>query len=718
MTEEPGRARERGDFGAGAVTAPSAARPAVRELIRIAGWALAYAVAIWLGDRAIPEDTGFSLFWPGTGVAAVWMTTSAPARLRAGELLLLGAVAAGMASATGATTWEVVDALVGAPVSAGLFVVLAQRWASGLWPVALRAPGGRLELETLRQYGGLVAAGLLAGLAETAVALVTLLPDPGRPFERTGEIGVTHTVSMITIGGALIAIGGWFAGLPAGRSPLRRMLARVHRDNTMVDVLTGFVAVAIGVAVFLAGFIWFQQAPVSFVLVMVVVGVAIRFSASTTAAYSLVVISAASWLTVTGHGPIAGIPEPHRRAFAFAVFSLALTVTGLTIALSRRERDATIEQLRESERAAEIIADDLRLVLANLEEGVAVVEEGGRYIHANAAIGRLLELPDFDYEHVSPVGTYHLKHPDGSPLLESEIPHVRAFAGEEDVQDVLYLDRHDVAGERVFEVWSRLLPQIRSADKPRAVTMIRDVTAEHQQRDALTSFAQVVAHDLRSPLTSVELWARELLDTYAEGPVEPELGTMMLRHVVSAAGRMQNFISDLLAYAVARDQTPSPVKVELTDVVESVVETIAVVDGSQPDVRYENLPEVWCDPVLVPQLFDNLIGNARKYVAEGVVPEVRIEATSLPGDWAKVRILDNGIGIAPEDRMRVFDTFVRASATEYDGTGLGLAICRHIVERHGGTIAVANPPSGRGTCIELTLPMTDRAFDRATTRAF
>jgi signal transduction histidine kinase len=553
---------------------------------------------------------------------------------------------------------------------------------------------------------------------KTVVAVAILLPEPGLPFERAGQISITHTVSMIAIGGSLIVVLGWLGDLPGGRSLVHRVLLGLRRDSSPTDTLMVVVATALGILVLLAGFVWFQGAPVSFVLVMLVVGVAIRFSAATTAAYALGVVAAGAWFTVSGDGPIAALPNPHRQAVAFAVFSAALSITGLTISLSRRERDATIMQLQESERAAEVIADDLRLVLANLEEGVAVVEEGGRFIHANAAIGRLLELPDFNDKHVEPVDRYSLVHLDGSPLLESEIPHVRAFSGEDDVHDVLRLNRPDVRGERIFEVWSRLLPQIRSTDKPRAVTMIRDATAEHQQRDALTSFAQVVAHDLRSPLTSVELWARELLDAYAAGPVSPEVGSMMLRHVVSASGRMQNFISDLLAYAVARDQTPSPVKVELTDVVDSVVETIAAVDGSQPDVRYDDLPGVWVDPVLVPQLFDNLIGNARKYVAAGVVPQVRIEATPLPGDWAKVRVLDNGIGIAPEDRMRVFDTFVRASATDYDGTGLGLAICRHIVERHGGTIAVANPPEGSGTCIELTLPMTDQAFDRAMARAF
>jgi signal transduction histidine kinase len=93
---------------------------------------------------------------------------------------------------------------------------------------------------------------------------------------------------------------------------------------------------------------------------------------------------------------------------------------------------------------------------------------------------------------------------------------------------------------------------------------------------------------------------------------------------------------------------------------------------------------------------------------------VRIEASALTEDWTRVRVIDNGVGIAPEDRVRVFETFERARANEYEGTGLGLAICRHIVERHGGTIGVSTPPEGSGTCIELTLPMTGEAFERAT----
>lgn len=696
----------------GSHAAVDGARPGARRLIaglvRIAAWVLVYVGAAWLGHHSFVDDSGFALAWPASGVALVWIAT---ARRPVPELVVVGLVAAGTLAVLGESGWQVVNALVGVPAGLAVFLTLSRRWVPGTW-----GTGGSAQVDTLRQYGLLVGAAWVGGLAEAAVAAILLLPGPGRVLELTGELAVPHTVGLVALGVTGLLIGGWFGSLRRDVGWARRVVAGLRRDSALTDVVIAAMVVPATVVVFLAGFVWLEDAPVSFVLMMVVVGVGIWFYPPATGLWALVIVSAAWSLTASGRGPIAALPEPHRRALAFAVFTLALVVTGLVIALSRRERDAIIGRLRESERAAEVLADDLTLVLANLEEGVAVVEEGGRFLHANPAIGRLLEMPGFNDAHVEPVDTYHLVHPDGRPLLESEVPHVRAFAGEEDVHDVLHLARPGVPGGRIFEVSSRVLPQIRSTDRPRAVTTIRDVTAQYEQRDALSSFAQVVAHDLRSPLTSVELWARELLELYEEGPVDPATGVMMLRHIDSGAGRMQNFISDLLAYALSRDQAPSPVRLELSDVVESVVETIATIEGEPPEVSYDNLPRVWCDPVLVPQLFDNLIGNARKYVAEGVVPKVHIEAMPLPDDWIRVRVTDNGVGIAPEDRDRVFETFERARATEFEGTGLGLAICRHIVERHGGTIGAVAPPEGCGACIELTLPTTGRAFDLATTR--
>ncbi|HEY0904228.1 MAG TPA: MFS domain-containing histidine kinase [Marmoricola sp.] len=703
MTGQPARARDRGKIDAGAPNAPLSGR----ALVRIGLWATAYLLTAWAGQATVVGDSGFPLFWPASGCALVWIITSDP-RTRTAELALLGVLAATSMLVQVGAGWQAVNALLGVPLGMAAFVATSRRWS----PEVCEGRGSQ-PVDTLRGYGALVAATVVAGLVEAGVAVVLLGPDPGVLLEQTAELTLAHVVGMVALGVTGIIVYCWFTGLPRGRWPLR-LVAGIRRDSTPRDLALATLAFAVTVLAMLAGFLWFTDSPVSFVLMMIVVGVGIWFSAVTTGAFALVVIGAVCWFTVAGRGPIAGIAEPHRQAIAFAIFTLALVVTGLTVSLSRRERDETIARLRESEHAAEVLADDLSLVLANLEEGVAVVEEGGRFIHSNAAIGRLLAMPEFNRQEVEPVGVYHLRHADGRPLEEEEVPHVRVFNGEDDVHDVLYLDRPDLPGARVFEVAARLLPQIRSADKPRAVTTIRDVTAEHRQRDALTSFAQVVAHDLRSPLASVELWARELLESYAEGPVDATTCTMMVEHIVSSTNRMQNFISDLLAYALARDQAMSPTRVRLTDVVDAIVETIDAVEGTTPEVRYEALPEVWCDPVLVPQLFDNLIGNARKYVAEGVVPRVRIEAEAAPGQWTRIRVLDNGIGIAPEDRVRVFESFERAHAMDYEGTGLGLAICRHIVRRHGGTIGVVTAPEATGTCIELTLPLTEDAFDSGT----
>jgi signal transduction histidine kinase len=713
VTQQPSRARDQGDLASGgiAATPPAPARALSAEIARLLGWSGAYVIAAWLGDLTVADGGVLPLFWPAAGVAVVWFATTTRRTLLA-ELVLLGVLAAGVAYIFDGTSWQVLNALIGVPLRMAVFVAASRRWAPGLW-----GTGGRGQLATLRQYGVLVAAVLVSVVPEFAVSVLVLWPDPGSPFRLAAELALSHTVAMVTVGLTGLLVGAWIADVP-GTGPRRRVLDGVRRDSSWRDPVMAVTAAAFAVLVLATGYVWLSDVPVSFVLVMAVVAIGIRFTAMNTGLYALAISTAVCWLTALGHGPIAEVPDADRQILAFQFFAVALSLTGVTIAISRRERDATIERLRESEHAAEVLADDLTVVLASLEEGVAVVEEGGRFIHANAAIGRLLAVPDFNTDHVDPVDTYHLVHPDGSPLQESEVPHVRAFAGEENVHAILHLARPDVPVDRVFEVGSRLLPQIRSTDKPRAVTTVRDVTEEHLQRDALTSFAQVVAHDLRSPLTSVDLWARELIDGYEAGRLDDATGAMMAGHIHSAASRMQNFISDLLSYALARDQTPSPIQLELTDVVESVVETIVAVEGDPPDVRYADLPGVWCDPVLVPQLFDNLIGNARKYVAPNVVPMVRIEATPLPEDWVRVRVLDNGIGVAPEDRVRVFESFERAQSGDYEGTGLGLAICRHIVERHGGTIAITSPPDGVGTCVEMTLPASDAAFIRATVNGY
>ena len=122
------------------------------------------------------------------------------------------------------------------------------------------------------------------------------------------------------------------------------------------------------------------------------------------------------------------------------------------------------------------------------------------------------------------------------------------------------------------------------------------------------------------------------------------------------------------------------------------------------------LPIVQGDEAQLGQLFLNLIGNALKFHHPGRAPRVVIAARPDAAGWL-LSISDNGIGIAPEFRERVFQLFRRLhTPEEFPGTGIGLSICRKVVERHGGRIWIEDGP-GRGTSLVFTLPR-DATRDR------
>jgi signal transduction histidine kinase len=252
-----------------------------------------------------------------------------------------------------------------------------------------------------------------------------------------------------------------------------------------------------------------------------------------------------------------------------------------------------------------------------------------------------------------------------------------------------------------------------------AVCCFRDVTREQDERDQLVAFAGVVAHDLKNPLTVVSGWLETLGDALSvPGDVSaPRLLPMVVR-AQGATGHMRDFIDDLLGFTVARDQPLEIDELDLSAVAEDVA-SLRRDGGSRPQIQVQVGMQASGDRVLVRQLLDNLIGNAVKYVAPGVRPDITVTAEVL-GDDLEVSVSDNGIGIPAEMRERVFDSFARAHADAYAGQGLGLAICQRVVNRHGGRIWVADPV-GNGTTIRFTLPRAaaptgaPRTLDESTT---
>jgi light-regulated signal transduction histidine kinase (bacteriophytochrome) len=129
-------------------------------------------------------------------------------------------------------------------------------------------------------------------------------------------------------------------------------------------------------------------------------------------------------------------------------------------------------------------------------------------------------------------------------------------------------------------------------------------------------------------------------------------------------------------------------------------------------VRVDPLPTVASHPTQLGQVFQNLICNALKFVPPGVVPEVVVCAERAGDEW-RFSVTDNGIGIEPRHRERIFGMFKRLHGrTAYEGSGIGLALCKRIVQRQGGSIAVEGAPSGHGTRFWFALPVPSPVASR------
>jgi len=210
----------------------------------------------------------------------------------------------------------------------------------------------------------------------------------------------------------------------------------------------------------------------------------------------------------------------------------------------------------------------------------------------------------------------------------------------------------------------------------------------------LRAFAHTVAHDLRAPLRNVQGYAAALLED--EAATLSATGERFLRRILAVSQHMDRLVTGLLAYSQLSRAELRLQPVELDRVVQLAL------DNMEPQVaasaaRVETaspLPAVLGNEAVLVQVFENLIGNALKFVAPGVAPHVRIDAR-VEADATVVRIADNGIGIPEDKRERVFDVFERLHGQDrYQGTGIGLAIVKKGVERLGGTIRVEPAPAG------------------------
>ena len=224
-----------------------------------------------------------------------------------------------------------------------------------------------------------------------------------------------------------------------------------------------------------------------------------------------------------------------------------------------------------------------------------------------------------------------------------------------------------------------------------------------RSNEQLEQFAYVASHDLQEPLRSISGYI-QLLERKYQGQLDDKADHYIER-TLAASDRMKALIQGLLSFSRVGTNSQPFALTPLQDVLDIAVDNLhGVIEETKTVIHSPELPQVFADKNQLVQLFQNMIGNAIKFRGDEK-SEISISYSQSNGKY-KISVHDNGIGIEPEFRDRIFQIFQRLhSRSEYQGTGIGLAICKKIVERHGGEIWVESN-GGKGSVFNFTIPVT------------
>ena len=257
------------------------------------------------------------------------------------------------------------------------------------------------------------------------------------------------------------------------------------------------------------------------------------------------------------------------------------------------------------------------------------------------------------------------------------------------------IGRRDEAEARLMAVTGQLEHRVRQRT--------RDL---ERANAALRQFAATAAHDLQAPLRHVLIFS-QIIEQEEADSMSPD-GQKHLAKVREGALRAQTLIRVLQEYAQLVNRPPQTETLEMSRVLTGVMSALEdEIEASGAKLDIGDLPDIEGDPVLLTQLFQNLVSNAIKY-RSALPPVITVRAKSRSDGMVKFSIADNGIGIDPAHAQTIFEMMKRLhDESRYPGMGVGLAFCREIVESHGGEIWLDETHlDGARFCLTLPAPGT------------
>ena len=235
----------------------------------------------------------------------------------------------------------------------------------------------------------------------------------------------------------------------------------------------------------------------------------------------------------------------------------------------------------------------------------------------------------------------------------------------------------------------------------------RDVGRELAIAEMRSQFAASVSHELKTPLTSIRMFAEALTMGVQK---KPEAQKEYLHTIISESERLSRLLNNVLDFSKIEQGTRTYrfEATSLEEVIHAAEEAMAFpMDQKGFDLQVEveeGIPEVQADRDALEQAVLNLLHNAMKYSGESREIQLKLHRN---GNMVQVDVTDHGIGIVEEDRDRIFGKFFRVPGIENQkipGTGLGLTIVSHIAQSHGGRVEVKSQP-GEGSTFSIILPV-------------
>ena len=207
----------------------------------------------------------------------------------------------------------------------------------------------------------------------------------------------------------------------------------------------------------------------------------------------------------------------------------------------------------------------------------------------------------------------------------------------------------------------------------------------HEAYQELETFSYSISHDLKNPIASIKVYAQLLIRDKSLA----ERGKLMLKRIAAQADQMHLMINGVLDYSKIGKSKPNREPVEMRGLIGGIVSDLeSIHQKRQLQISIGDTPNLLGDPVMIYQIFSNLISNAVKYTEGATTAIIRISAETTANEIIYT-IADNGLGIAEINIPKIFELFNRMDNVRHiEGSGVGLAIVKRIVEKHQGRIWV------------------------------